>query len=211
MKVVICAAGVGSRLGMDIPKSMVVVEGTTLIKRQLDIICGIFEDVNIVVGFKSELIEKEVEKYPVNIINNKDYASTTVVDSAILGIGDYLGSVLVVDGDIIFTEKDIITIYEIDSPVVGIKTIISRDNPVFVSIQGDSICEFYRGTRGKEAYEWAGICCVPSDYFTKCTKQTYLYKILEQQLPLKFLCVNSVEIDTVEDLEEAKLWMKTLK
>ena len=66
MKVIILAAGLGSRLGelgKNLPKGMITIFGKTLIERQIEIFhnCGI-NDITIITGHNSEVI-KLLEKF----------------------------------------------------------------------------------------------------------------------------------------------------
>ena len=79
MKVIILAAGLGSRLGelgKNIPKGMITIFGKTLIERQIEIFhnCGI-NDITIITGHNSEVI-----KYTNVDLNNIIFISDTQPD-----------------------------------------------------------------------------------------------------------------------------------
>ena len=114
MKVIILAAGVGSRLRplTDIkPKGMVKVNGIPIIEHQIKayIKAGIREsDINIAVGYKSIFIGDYLNKnYPeVNMITNKVYDTTNNMFSLSLVL-DHISeeSIIISNGDCVYDSK----------------------------------------------------------------------------------------------------------
>lgn len=90
MKALILAAGLGTRLAPitnDRPKSMVSVNGKPILVKQIEnLMNNGVNDITIITGYKSEVIEKLVsEKYPnINIIKSVDYMNTNNMYSAYL-------------------------------------------------------------------------------------------------------------------------------
>lgn len=107
MKVIILAAGLGSRLkGLtkNIPKCMVDIAGKPLLNYQLEILreCNI-DDINIISGYKYE----EIPTKDINLLINENYASTNMVYTLfcakeILSTND---DILLSYGDIIYTKE----------------------------------------------------------------------------------------------------------
>ena len=95
MKALILAAGLGSRLAPltnDRPKSMVCVNGKSILEKQIDNLQqNNITDITIVTGYKFEIINNLVKsKYNnINIINNINYKNTNNMYSAYLA-KDYL-------------------------------------------------------------------------------------------------------------------------
>ena len=85
----ILAAGVGKRLQPitnSIPKCLVEIEETPLLNRNIEILIDLgFEKLMIVTGYKSELIENEIEKYSgqieIDTIHNSVYDTTNNIYS----------------------------------------------------------------------------------------------------------------------------------
>ncbi|NQU50534.1 MAG: NTP transferase domain-containing protein [Planctomycetes bacterium] len=80
---VILAAGVGSRLGtsaLEKPKCLLPLSHKTLLEIQIETYLSIgVEEVCVVVGYRKELIEPVVKRYPNTItIENPIYANSTV-------------------------------------------------------------------------------------------------------------------------------------
>lgn len=197
MKIVICAAGLGSRLGLGLPKCLAKVGGRSILQRQLDALHGF--DVTVVTGFKHELVEREADG--VHVVVNHNYATTTVVDSARAGIGSYRGDVVVIDGDVLFTRSDIERVIQSSGDVIGVTTNISESNPVFVEIEAENVVGF---TRESRQLEWAGISKLSSEYLWNASG--FMFETLADFLPMRWALIDSIEIDTPGDLREAIKW-----
>ena len=104
MKVIILAAGRGTRLGhhtKEIPKGLVDVNGKSIIERQIEL----FEkngitDIVIVRGYKKEKFCWD----NVTFIDNEDFANNNQLASLILAQNMVSGSVLILFGDLIFEQ-----------------------------------------------------------------------------------------------------------
>lgn len=190
---------------MGVPKCLAGIQSKTLIHRQLKALAGIGEIV-VVAGFKHEMVAAELAGLDVRSVINHDYATTGVVDSVRLGIGDYRGDVLIVDGDVLFTREDIERVVAAPGDVVCVTGNISTSNPVFVEIESDHVVRF---TRDRTQLEWAGICKVSSEYLKHATG--YMYEALADHLPMRWMLIDSIEIDTPEDLSEAIKWAQRIR
>ena len=107
MKVVVLTAGRGSRLNLNLPKSIVKVDDRCMLDIQLSQLysAGIKpEDVTIVTGYKKNLFSK----YNLKKVNNKSYKNTGQVYS--ISCASHLAEekeVIVIYGDVLF-EKELI-------------------------------------------------------------------------------------------------------
>ena len=113
MKVIILAAGIGSRLmplTNDRPKCMVKLLGDTLIERQIKIFRSYdINDITIVTGYKNEVIDMP----NVNYVNNPNYETTNMNESLFCALKPSNSSVLVTYGDIVFEQKIVQQMLEI--------------------------------------------------------------------------------------------------
>ena len=105
MKIIILAAGIGSRLRSltnDKPKCIVKLFNETLIERQIKIFhsCNI-NDITIVTGYGSELIDIP----DVNYVKNENYETTNMNESLFCALEPSSSPVLVTYGDIVFEQK----------------------------------------------------------------------------------------------------------
>ena len=104
MKIVFLAAGKGTRIysKIKINKSLIKIKKKTIISRLIENIPN--RNINkiiIVLGFNYKKIIKEIKKYNVSYIINKDYKKTEMLHSMYLALKKY-------DDDMIFSYTDII-------------------------------------------------------------------------------------------------------
>lgn len=104
MKIVILAAGVGSRLGNPFPKPLTELsDGRSIMQRQLENLARYFEpaSVSVVVGFKKDMI---MEAFPdVSFIYNQNFGETNTSKSLLKALRQTGSeSVLWMNGDVVF-------------------------------------------------------------------------------------------------------------
>ena len=122
MKVIILAAGMGSRLKPltnDKPKCMVKLFNETLVERQIKIFhnCNI-NDITIVTGYRGELINIP----DVNYVKNKNYEKTNMNESLFCALEPSDSPILVTYSDIVFEQKIIEQMLEVTD---GIRLAVS--------------------------------------------------------------------------------------
>ena len=113
MKVIILAAGMGSRLRPltnNKPKCMLELSNQTMIERQIKIFhsCNI-NDITVVTGYKSELIDIPDVKY----VKNENYETTNMNESLFCALELSNTPILVTYSDIVFEQKIIQQMLEI--------------------------------------------------------------------------------------------------
>jgi choline kinase len=119
MKVIILAAGMGTRLGKyteNLPKCMLNFLGKSLIERQVETLrsCGL-HDIIVVTGYQNEKIKINGVKY----YQNEKYAETNMVESLFSAEEELSGEILIAYADILYEKRIINQI--IKSPVdVGV-------------------------------------------------------------------------------------------
>ena len=121
---VILAAGFGSRMmpaTADRPKPMVRVNGIRLIDTLLDALTAVgITDITVVGGYRFEKLGDLLEKYPfLRLLDNKDYARTNNISSAVLS-SDYLkDGCYYCEADLYITNPQVITKYQYASNILG--------------------------------------------------------------------------------------------
>jgi choline kinase len=223
MKIVILAAGIGSRLGNPFPKPLTPLKsGETIMGQQINKVSSYFnfDDINIVVGFKKELIMESVPD--ATYIYNPVFDQTNTSKSLLKALKKYVGeSVLWLNGDVVFDKR----IFDLLTPYIN-------KNKSFVSVNNEEVGdEEVKYTLDKEGYikeisktvknglgEAVGINfisskdisflikrleeCDNNDYFEKGIEEA----ILKDQIKVNAVDIskfNCVEIDFLEDLENA--------
>lgn len=132
MKIVILAAGIGSRLGNPLPKPLTTLNsGKSIMQQQIENISKYFDidDINVVVGFKKDLI---MENFPnLTFIYNQNFDTTNTSKSLLKALKKYKkNSVLWFNGDVVF-----------DSEILNrLKPYIDK-NQSFVCVNNSSVGE----------------------------------------------------------------------
>lgn len=101
---IVLAAGKGKRMKSEIPKVLHRIQGRSMIAMVIDTLTSLkFEKIVVVVGFKGEMVEKELEAYPVTIVWQREQLGTGhAVMMARDALGDFDGTTLVALGDVPF-------------------------------------------------------------------------------------------------------------
>ena len=107
MKIVILAAGIGSRLGSPLPKPLTLLKNNqSILGQQIKNLSEYFSihDINVVVGFKKDLI---MEAFPeLTYIYNQNFDQTNTSKSLLKALIKYSDQgVLWLNGDVVFDPK----------------------------------------------------------------------------------------------------------
>jgi choline kinase len=204
---IISAAGMGTRLGLNIPKCLLKFNGISIIEHQLKLLKDI-ESVRVVVGFMEEDVIKTVKFFRNDVIfvRNPDYQKTSNTYSISLATKNLKEPYLLLDGDLLINKRsfnNFVNFIDKKNSLVGI-TEASTDDAVYVKLnKKNEVVSFSR--KNKSEYEWSGIACLNGISVNK--KKPYLYQTLEKHLPLQTKYIECSEIDTAEDLKRAQqLW-----
>lgn len=108
MKCIILAAGLGRRLGQDVPKCLLKFNGKTLLKRHIDnLLAGGVNEILIVVGYKAQAICDEIKvlgaETQVKTVYNPDYEQGSVL--SLWYAREYLDcgeDILLMDADVMY-------------------------------------------------------------------------------------------------------------
>ena len=143
MKIVILAAGIGSRLGNPYPKPLTKLNnGQRIMQQQVENLSSFFDinDILVVVGFKKDLI---MEEYPgLTYVYNPQFDTTNTSKSLVRALYRSCGlGVLWLNGDVVF-----------DSAVLGrLKKFIDEDQSFVAvnnSVVGDEEVKYSTGNDG---------------------------------------------------------------
>lgn len=200
MKAIICAAGMGTRLGLDLPKSLVKINNKFLIEYQLEALVDF--DVTVILGYKYNLVEDIIKNYNCNMIINHNYNSTNTSHS--ISLSKFDENCLILDGDLLFFKKEIDKL-NFSQPWIGVSDVKSS-NPVFAQTHNNQVIKI---GYDKSHNEWACICYVNPSFFTNCTNE-FVFEILNKHMPIMSQQINVYEIDTMSDLNGVNLWMNSI-
>lgn len=206
---VIAAAGLGSRLGLGLPKCMLEIGGSTLLSRVIGQLEGLVDRIHVVVGYREEMIIAHCRRFhpEVVIARNPEFRTTNTAQSLSIGARHLSGKTLFLDGDLLFSPAslaDFVHAAANSDMQVGV-TPANSDHAVFARVDEQSdgslvIAGFSRSE--KSSYEWANVFIGPSDAMDGASG--YVYERLEEHLPLAARVLDLSEVDTEQDLVRAK-------
>lgn len=223
MKIVILAAGLGSRLAADLPKPLsLLADGRTILQRQLDILGAAFglHNVMLVVGYRKELL---IDAAPdVAFAFNPRFAATNTSQSLLRGLrvtGD--DEVLWLNGDVVFDEAIGPSLQEAVSqgrsfvgvtlgPTAAEEVKFALDSEGRISLlskqvtesPGEAIGINFVTSSDKPALVAGLTSCLPSDYFERGIELALPLGASFDPLDLtEYRCI---EVDSEQDLDAAR-------
>lgn len=193
MKAIICAAGMGERLGLGIPKALAQVGGRPIIDWQLEALQDY--EVTVIAGFKAGQVIRHIGGRA-RVVVSEDYRLTSTCGSIGLVVED--DNQLILDGDLLFLRKSFPR-----SEFIGICEPRSEE-PVYAVVEGGLVKGF---SLKPTSAEWACIFSGrPSLFWGRRTG--YVYEVLTPRLPLPAEHIDCFEVDTPGDLEKAERWIR---
>ncbi len=222
MKIVILAAGIGSRLGNPFPKPLTLLKnGKSIMESQIENISSKYDidSINVVIGFKKELI---MERFPeLTYVYNPFFDQTNTSKSLLRALKKYKEkSVLWFNGDVVFDAKllEILNPHiEDNTSFVAVNTSKVGDEEVKYTLKDGYIDELSKTVVGGLG-EAVGINFISSNDIGKfitrleeCDANDYFERGLElaiekDNIKVKAIDIsayNCMEIDFLEDLENA--------
>ncbi|TDP59335.1 NTP transferase domain-containing protein [Flavobacterium dankookense] len=220
MKIIILAAGIGSRLGNPFPKPLTPLKnGKSIMEYQTENIASKFniDDINVVVGFKKDLI---MERFPeLTYIYNPFFDRTNTSKSLLQALKKNRDkSVMWFNGDVVFDRQilDILHPYiKSKTSFVAVNTSKVADEEVKYTLKDGFINELSKTVKNGLG-EAVGINFISSkdiqafiNRLEECNDNDYFERGLELAIEkdgIKITAVdisafNCMEIDFVEDLE----------
>ncbi|HQW69505.1 MAG TPA: phosphocholine cytidylyltransferase family protein [Flavobacterium sp.] len=220
MKIIILAAGIGSRLGNPFPKPLTPLKnGKSIMEYQTENIASKFniDDINVVVGFKKDLI---MERFPeLTYIYNPFFDRTNTSKSLLQALKKNRDkSVMWFNGDVVFDRQilDILHPYiKSKTSFVAVNTSKVADEEVKYTLKDGFINELSKTVKNGLG-EAVGINFISSkdiqafiNRLEECDDNDYFERGLELAIEkdgIKITAVdisafNCMEIDFVEDLE----------
>ncbi|MBA4246938.1 MAG: UDP-N-acetylglucosamine pyrophosphorylase [Microbacterium sp.] len=225
-QVVILAAGMGSRLGRELPKPLTELsDGRTIMRQQHDNIAAAFgTDVTIttVVGYKLEHI---IDAFPeVEYVYNEQYDQTNTSKSLLRALkATGKQGVLWMNGDVVFDPQVLVrvsTLVHADRSFVSVNTSTVSDEEVKYTVDAEGFIQKLSKTVSGGLGEAVGINYISSRdkamlmrHLKQCADQDYFERGIELAIehdgitvePVDISDLYAVEIDFAEDLERANL------
>lgn len=202
---IIPAAGLGSRLGKNIPKALVnITEDKKIIDYQMEFVKDI-KNVRLVAGYQYEKVVEYIKEkdYDIEVFHNSGYKNNTLCHSIYLATEDLDEPYVTFDSDLLVNRDEFNNLIKSfnDEPLIGI-TPTKTEYPFYVNLnENREIVSFQRSPQTD--YEWATIACLCDPVKIEKDGQ-WVYAHLEPFLPLKSYTIeNCYEVDTPQDLKLA--------
>lgn len=212
---VISAAGLGSRLGLDMPKCMVDVGGKTVIQRQIELLWQI-PVLRVVVGFKGDAVVDHVSQVRPDavFVHNPHFQHTSNAHSLFLGSHDLQSGFLALDGDVVIPDGQLEAFLGLIVPGESLLGVCSTrtEQPVGAQFDPGNGVVSALGARPDLAHEWTGIAYLDGITFNDNdhdNDNAYVFEVLGDHLPLRGAIIECFEIDTPGDLESARKAMSS--
>lgn len=196
--IVISAAGCGSRLGHNLPKSLVEVAGKPILAWQLTRLCRTDDRVRIVVGYKGEQVAALAKKHfpKIEILYNERWQTTKTAASLSLGAAGLTGRCLSLDGDLLVHPDDFRRLVDSPSDMIG-TTEVSSTHPVYAVVDDDGLCHELTYTV-VTPHEWTGLVNFRPSEVPGNTGN--VFEMIDCLLPVRATRVRCAEVDTPADL-----------
>ncbi|MCY2687358.1 phosphocholine cytidylyltransferase family protein [Salinimicrobium sp. TH3] len=222
MKIVILAAGIGSRLGNPFPKPLTPLKGgKSIMEKQVENFSEYFNehDISVVVGFKKDLI---MERFPdLTYIYNQFFDATNTSKSLLKALKKYRNEdVLWINGDVIF-DSELFSVLnreiEASHSFVAVNTSRVAEEEVKYTLKNGKIDELSKQVKNGLG-EAVGINFVTKqdmpvllEQLENCDDNDYFERGIEKAIAENNMQVNAVdisdfrcmEVDFKEDLEAA--------
>lgn len=222
MKIIILAAGIGSRLGNPLPKPLTKLKNNKSIMQMMtENISSVYNTniINLVVGFKKDLI---MESFPdFTYVYNQYFDQTNTAKSLLKAVKKNKDqSILWMNGDIVFDKNILLKLKEYtdkDISFVSVNTSKVAEEEVKYTLKDDYIDELSKTVKNGLG-EAVGINFISSDYIEifikrleECDDNDYFERALEIAIEkdgfkIKAIDIsefNCIEIDFEEDLKNA--------
>lgn len=203
ISVIICCAGMGTRLGIGTTKALVDIDGEPLILRQLKLLDE-FEDVRVVVGFDAERVINIVKSYRKDImfVCNYEYEHNGPADSlkkALLGARKY---VITMDGDTVVDTADFQRFLDYPDECIAV-TEYASDETIYATVYNGMVDKL---SKAPGNMQWSGITKVRADKLNG--NSSHVYEVLTPHLPMSAIQLQLKEINVPKDYENAIEWFR---
>ena len=104
---IILTAGMSSRMKTYEPRSLLKIkDDTTLIEHQIKLVQQAFgSNIDVVIGFKGQKIQKKLSNSKINLIENDDFESSNTGYGLEIALNDNIESLLIFHGDLLFNKE----------------------------------------------------------------------------------------------------------
>ena len=212
--VVVNAAGLGSRLGLERPKALLEVAGRPLIAWQLDLLRDV-ADVRVVLGYQAAEVADVVfaVRPEAMVVLNHDFASTGTAASLMRGAMGVRGRVVSLDCDLIVHPADLRLFIDAPEPVLGIVDVQSEE-PVYVRVTEDGdgglVARDFDRDYLPGDFEWSGLITFDPTSPHLGSRRGHVFELVRSLLPMRAAPIRAREVDYPEEVEPMGQWIDEL-
>ena len=210
--ILIAAAGIGSRLGMNLPKALVEVNGRSLLERLLTDVLADERDVRLIVGFRADEVIACARRVrnDVIIVRNPSFRDTSVRHSFWLAARHIQQSCIVIDGDTLIDPRSYRAFRQRAASMDTLIGVVpsSTTDAVFTRMSegGSHVTSFTRTE--PQSHEWCGVAKLPPRLFDQ--KHDYVFQCIDAALPAPAHVLEVAEVDTQADLALAEAFARRI-
>lgn len=196
--VVICCAGMGTRLGIGTTKALLHIGGKPLIIHQLENLDS-YNDVRIVVGYQADKVIETVNTYRKDVMFcfNNEYQTTAPSMSRVKGAINSKKYILAIDGDVLINPDDFQQMLEINGEYLAVSKKHSEE-PDLVTVNNGTAQYFSESGN----FEWPGIVKIKSEDLIKNNGE------VKNIFPVPAFLIRTRDIDTQDDYDNAIKWFQ---
>lgn len=212
--VVVNAAGLGSRLGLDMPKALLEVAGRPLIAWQMELLRDV-SDVRVVLGYRASDVSDVVFRVrpEAMVVLNHEFSSTGTAASLVRGCVGALGPVVSLDCDLIVHPEDLRLFTHGSSPMLGTLPVQSEE-PVFVRVEpgsdGAMVARDFDRTPVPGDHEWSGLVRFDPQSPHLGPSRGHVFELIRPLLPMAAVPIRAREVDFPDEVEALSHWIEQL-
>lgn len=166
---VIAAAGMGTRIGLGMPKCMIEIAGKTLLTRLIEGLRPHVRTIYVAVGYREDMVIDFCARHhrDVVLVRNPEYRETNTATSAAKCVRHARGKVIYLDGDLVIEPDSLSAFVQAAArhPILVGVTRPNSQNTVYAQAQagpeGLRLNGFSRTEPSK--HEWANVVSGPAD------------------------------------------------
>ena len=212
--VVVNAAGLGSRMGLDMPKALLEVAGRPLIAWQMELLRDV-SDVRVVLGYCASDVSDVVFRVrpEAMVVLNHDFSSTGTAASLMRGSVGAPGAVVSLDCDLIVHPDDLRLFTSGSRPMLGTLPVQSEE-PVFVRVEsgrdGSMMASDFDRTHVPGDHEWSGLVRFDPRSPHLGPGRGHVFELVRPLLPMAAVPIRAREVDFPDEIEALSDWIEHL-
>ncbi len=206
--VVIACAGMGTRVGLGMPKCMIEIDGQTILTRLVNMLKPHIRTIHLVVGYREDMVINYCAQHhrDVVLVRNPEFRDTRASFSLSKGARHLKGKILFMDGDLLVEPQSMtnfLAAAQSRDLLIGL-TEAKSENAVYAQGQesGNEIVIEGFSRESSSDLEWANVFVGPHDMLDGAPG--FVFERLAEHLPLYGKLLNLAEIDTADDLVAAR-------